>query len=96
MSYKLKNYEKETVINFNREDDIASIYTADEVQIRKYDKFCELYPDDYKLVKEDECSKTYECPRKLIVGGRAPVKKKELTEEEKRIFKDRMKNSRKK
>ena len=58
--------EQETIVNTDADTKMASVYTADPVYMRKLDKLVEKYPDTYKVVKEDELSKTYEFPKKLL------------------------------
>ena len=83
-------YERETVINFNMEDDRATIYTCQTGLINKLDKKCELYPKHYKLIQQDESSKTYELDKKLLCF-RSP---KILTEDQKEILSERFKKMR--
>lgn len=62
----LTKYEQETVITYNNGEKIATLYTADPLVMRKLDKLVEKDPDEYKVIKQDDCSKTYEFPKKLI------------------------------
>ena len=80
MSYNLTKYEMETIINFNEEESIASIYTCSKALIRKLDTYCKKRPDIYKLDEVDSPSKTYTFPKKLI-SLRIP---KVLTEEQRK------------
>jgi endonuclease YncB( thermonuclease family) len=64
--YNLSLYEKETVILYNDEDKIGTIYTCNAALIRKMDKLVLKYPDTFSLKYEDEVSKTYYVPKKLI------------------------------
>lgn len=89
----LSRYEQETVINYNNEESFASVYTRDPVIIRKLDKLCDKYPDAYKLVCEDDISKTYEFSKKLVRFG-APVTRI-YTEEEKERLREQLKNIKK-
>lgn len=61
----LTKYEKETIINFNQEDDFASVYTCDEAWIRKLDK---IMKTDLRITLEtkDEYSKTYNIPKNAV------------------------------
>lgn len=70
--------EQETIINFSADDKTAQVYTCDPVYIRKMDKLCERCPESYKVIKQDEYSKTYSMPKKLV-SFRIP---RELTEEQ--------------
>ncbi|MEE3344068.1 MAG: hypothetical protein VZS44_08265 [Bacilli bacterium] len=76
----LTRYEQETVINYNNEEQYATIYSRDPNVLRKLAKMKEKYPDAYEVIEEDKLSKTYKCSKKLIRFGNPP---KPLTEEEK-------------
>lgn len=65
MAYKPSRYEMETTITFNRYEPNARIYTADPVMLRKLDKLCSQNPV-FSVLREDELSKTYSCPKKLV------------------------------
>lgn len=84
----LSRYEQETIVNYNNGDKIASVYTADPYIMRKLDKLVSKYPDTYKVVAEDNYSKTYEFPKKLV--SFRPPNTKVLTEEEKQVLRDRL------
>lgn len=90
--YQLSKAEMETTINFDREGDNASLYTADSVMMTKLDKLCESSPENYKVIRQDEISKTYEFPKKLISLRKASVKR-QLTDEEREILSERMKDT---
>lgn len=79
-------YEQETIINYNRAENSASLYTADPVMMRHMDALCKEQPDIFKLMKEnyarDEdtpCSKEYEITDKKRIKI---TKKREYTEEQ--------------
>ena len=91
---QLTRIEQETIVNANAEEKMAEVYTADPVMIRKLDKMVEKYPDQYKVIKEDDVSKTYQFPKKLIRFG-APVTRV-YTEEEKAKLREQLNNIRKK
>ncbi|MGL4283789.1 hypothetical protein [Eubacterium aggregans] len=80
--YNLTDAERETVINFDREGDMASLYTADRTVMTKLDKLCKQAQENYKLVREDAgFSKTYEFPKDLITF-RSRKRKLDLTDEQ--------------
>jgi len=79
MVHHLLRCEQETIVTTDAETKIASVYTADPVYIRKLDALVKKFPDTYKVVKEDELSKTYEFPKKLLSFRQPRV----LTEEQK-------------
>jgi len=61
----LTKYEKETIINFNQDEENASIYTCDEAWIRAMDK---LVAKDSRvsLDTKDKYSKTYLIPKRAV------------------------------
>ena len=61
----LTKYERETVINYNQEEKIASCYTHDRALIRKLDSFCEKSSDIIVTRNDDGC-KEYTFPKKWI------------------------------
>lgn len=65
MTCKLSKYEMETIVTFNRDEANARIYTSDPVMLRKLDKLCAQTPV-ITVVREDEVSRTYTCPKKLV------------------------------
>lgn len=85
---KLTRYEQETIINANAEDKTAVVYTADPVYMRKLDALVAKHPETYKVIKENDISKTYEFPKKLL-QFRQPIV---LTEEQKAIRAERLNN----
>ncbi len=88
MSVHLSRYEQEVVIQFSADDKFATVYSANPVYIRKLEKLSREFPDDYKLIKKDNVSVTYEVSRKLI-AFRKPVPPREYTDEERRAFAER-------
>ena len=86
--------EQETVIQFNRTDDYATIYTSDSTMITKLDKCCEEAPEFYKLQKEDHLrdgsvsGKTYILSDKKMISFRKV--KKVMSEEQKEIARQRL------
>jgi hypothetical protein len=63
--------ERETYFNYDDSSDICYIYTCNKTLMKKLDAFCKKHPEIYKLVKEDECSKSY-TTKKKYVSVRAP------------------------
>ena len=51
---KLTKYEQETIINFNNDEQEASIYTASPQMMRKLDALAAAYPEHYQVVKVNE------------------------------------------
>ena len=60
---KLTRYEQETIINFNAQDQMATLYTRDPAVMRKVDALVIEYPDTFKCIGETDIDKTYEMPK---------------------------------
>jgi hypothetical protein len=72
--------EKETNINYNDGEKEARIYSCNPALIRKLDKLCEDFPEQFKKTKEDKYSKWYIIPKKFVRIGK-PVN---ITEEQRK------------
>jgi len=83
---KLSLYEQETVINYNREDKNATVYTRDPAVMRKLDQLVISFPEVYKCIGETDIDKTYEMP-KSAVNYRKP---RQLSEEQRQAARDRL------
>ena len=84
---KLSLYEQETVINYNREDKNATVYTRDPAVMRKPDQLVISFPEVYKCIGETDIDKTYEMP-KSAVNYRKP---RRLSAEQREAARERMK-----
>lgn len=70
---KLSLEEQETIINFNRADTIAEVYTHEPRLLRRLRVLTEQYPDTFRLTgKHFDCGYSYELPKELI-SIRAPM-----------------------
>lgn len=92
MERHLSRYEQEVHISFSADDAVATVYASNPVYIRKLDVLSKEFPDDYKLVRRDDASVTYEVSRKLV-ALRRPRPKRELTDEERQALKERLAKS---
>lgn len=63
---KLSRYEQKTIVSYNAGEQTATIYTRDKAVMRKLDTLVANFPDTYKLVKQDEVSKTYSFPKSFV------------------------------
>ena len=63
---KLSRYEQETIVNYNAGEQIATVYTRDKAVMRKLDTLVANFPDTYKLIKQDEVSKTYSFSKSYV------------------------------
>ena len=86
----LSKEEKETIITYDESNNIAEIYTCSQNIIKKLDKLCEKYPDQYKIKNEDNISKTYITSKKLIKYSYKRI----LSEESKNKIRERLSNYR--
>ena len=84
---KLTRYEQETHINFNGEEQTATLYTRDRGVMTKLDALVTAYPEVYRCTGEIDIDRTYEIP-KTCVTYRKPRK---LTKEQREQAKQRMK-----
>lgn len=66
MDKRYSRWEQETVINYNNEERIATIYTRDPVIMKKLQKKAEKYPEHYICINRTDLDVTYECPKKYI------------------------------
>lgn len=67
----LSRAEQEVVINFNLDEDTASIYTAYPKWINKLDRLCKANPEEFTCTAVHKCegkvvSKEYTFPKRLI------------------------------
>lgn len=86
----MTRYEQETIIGLNEEEKTADIYTCSPKWIRKLEKAALKRPDLYVLIRKDECSVTYSCPKKLITLRIPVVISDEKREERRAAFIKRM------
>ncbi len=63
---KLSRYEQETIVNYNAREQTATLYTRDKAVMRKLDTLVADYPDIYRLIGQDEVSKTYSFPKSYV------------------------------
>ena len=63
---KLSRYEQETIVNYNAGEQTATVYTRDKTVMRKLDTLVADFPDTYKLIGQDEVSKTYSFPKSYV------------------------------
>lgn len=80
----LTRYEMETVLNFNEEEQTASVYTHNKALRRKLDKLAQDRPGEWKLVRTSRDGKAadYTIPKEWI-RTHPPRVPAPLTEEQK-------------
>lgn len=94
----LLNFERYTCIGYDDSTKIAQMITYNKTLMKKMDKLCKDFPDEFKEISkqyEDEKleGKEYEFPKKYLTI-RQPRKRK-MTEEEKQKVAERLKSSKK-
>lgn len=83
----LSNYERETIINFNEGDQVASVYTHNRRLQNKLNKLVGTNPD-IKIECKDEESVTYMVPKKWIKVS--PPRQVNYTDEQKAAMAERL------
>lgn len=66
----LTRYEQEVVINFNADEDTATVYSSNPAWIRKMDALVREFPDVFRIKRQTEVSRTYEMPKKYVRIGK--------------------------
>ncbi len=87
MPGRLTNYEQETIINFNKAEDIAYIFTYEKTWQKHIEKKLGIKPTE----DNGFGGKSYELPKKMIKPPRAPRK---LSDSAKRKLAERLHASR--
>ena len=93
--------EQETHVNFNRDDERATVYTSDTTMMTKLNKLLNLQGTEWKLEGESRLKtgeligKTYSCPVALI-SFRKKKKEMHLTDEQRKIVGDRLRGTKSK
>lgn len=93
-------YEQETVIQFSRDTEEATVWTSDRTVMTKLDRLCEQ-SDAYSLVDTDVSkltrevfSKKYRVADKSLISFRRNKSKREMTPEQREMLAERMRNAR--
>lgn len=89
--------EQETTVSFMRDSDLCEVYTSDSTIMTKLDKLAESdkaphwkLKAEHKLQTGELVGKTYQTHKRLI-SFRADITTRELTDEQKEVAADRMK-----
>lgn len=90
---KLSLQEQEVCINACRDEDFATCYCSDTTWITKMDKLVEKSPSLFKVIAKTDYGKTYKFPKRLI-SIRSSIVTREMTEEQKQLAAERMRNAR--
>lgn len=87
--------EQELHILASRDEDYATAYCSDTTWITKMDKLVAKSPDLFEVVAKTDWGKTYKFPKKLI-SIRSSIVTREMTDEQKQLAAERLKNAREK
>lgn len=92
---KTPKSDREVVVTFMTNEDLADVYTSDYRFMNKFDKLCEINPDEWKCIRIDRCEgdmcgKLYQCPTNFISFRSKSRTVKEKTEEERETQRERM------
>ena len=85
--------EQEVCINAMRDEDFATAYCSDRTWITKMDKLVEKSPNLFEVIAETDYGKTYKFPKRLI-SIRSSIVSREMTDEQKQLAADRLRNAR--
>lgn len=85
----LTKYEKETVINFNDADKMASISTSQDWMKRRLKRLAEENPNDVQIKSEDEYTLIVKVPKNYIKKISPP---RQMSEEQKNAASKRLKD----
>ncbi|MEG1578791.1 MAG: molecular chaperone [Oscillospiraceae bacterium] len=64
---KLTKIEKETILNFNEGEEIASLYTYNQKLQKRFDKFVEEFPALVRRKDNGHGAVTYDLPKKMLI-----------------------------
>lgn len=90
--FKLLKCERETVINFNDADKVASISTTQEWMKRRLKKLAEKHPDDVAITYEDDYVLFAEVPKRWCANAIRPPRF--VSEEQRKAASERLKKYR--
>ena len=85
--------EQEVCINAMRDEDFATVYCSDRTWITKMDKLVEKSPSLFEVIAETDYGKTYKFPKRLV-SIRSSIVSREMTDEQKQLAADRLRNAR--
>lgn len=85
--------EQELLVNFSPSETgkLCEVYTTIPYMIKYLEKMITDYPEDYKLIKEDQYSLTVSIPFKLV----KPRKPKKMSDEQRSMLTERLASLRK-
>ena len=92
---QLSAYEKETIINFNEAEGVASVFTFNRTLQRKLARLAEERPEECRLDPDerltDDDAAAYLVPKKWVKIS--PPQKQALSEEQRQALRDRLRKN---
>ncbi len=85
--------EQELHISAARDEEFVTAYCSDSLWIAKMDKLVNKSPELFEVVAENDVSKTYRFPKRLLTI-RSSIVKRDLTDEQRKIVGERLKAGR--
>ena len=94
MGYFQEACEREVIINFDDASDMANLYTANKVWIRKMDKLVAEHPESFKFRRQETykgevIAKDYTFPKRFV-SIRTKDVKRNMTDEQRKRAGDRL------
>lgn len=94
MGYFQEASEREVIISFDDGSDMANLYTANKVWIRKMDKLVEEHPESFKFRRQETykgevIAKDYTFPKRFV-SIRTKDIERTITDEQRKRASDRM------
>ena len=98
--------EQETTINYRRTENIVDVWTSDRTEMTRFDRLCEISPENYKCVEtswsldhSEILSKKYTIKYKRLLSFRSKIitrEGREFTDEERARLTERLREGKKK
>ena len=85
--------EQEIHISASRDEDFATAYCSDSTWITKMDKLVTKSPELFEVIAENDVSKTYKFPKRLL-SIRSTIVQREYTDEQRQAMAARLKAAR--
>lgn len=82
--------EQETIINFSRINDVATICTSDTTEKTRLNRLVQSNPTHWKLIDDDGVFSKYQCNPKSLISYRSKPVKRNLSDEDRQILADRL------
>lgn len=85
--------EQEIHISASRDEEFATAYCSDSTWITKMDKLVTKSPELFEVIAENDVSKTYKFPKRLL-SIRSTIVQREYTDEQRQAMAARLKVAR--